>query len=399
MTTKKLLVLGLVSLSTLILISCNNEKLSPTDRKGLAQALEKYDEFSNFSEGLAKVSKDGKLGFIDKTGNEVVPCIYTFIYEDYPPIYEGFAVRIDDKSAETVKMGFIDIRGKEIVPCTYDFVMKNEDFGVYDLILIFVIKRSEEERELYGAFDKTGKEVVPCIYNSSEFYQKIEEIRKEGKYNSDKMKFKYPYQEYLFNGLATLNEKGKYEINKEAESDGSSWNFNNFSKGIENVYFSEGLAKVKWNNRDGFVDSEGYFIGKGIVENIFTSEKIGEETILPKANDSYKAEEYKNDSHSHSNNQVDLNSLASIQGYLNGKRFTSSNGTTFEYRASENALYGNGNLFGYITNWGKPRENPYNGRYFVSFNVRSPYTHTDNRFDFYPPNFLQDKENTMYKLR
>jgi len=291
METKKLLVWSLVSLSTLIVGSCSNGKLSQSERESLSHALEKYDEFSNFSEGLAKVSKDGKLGFIDKTGKEVIPCIYSFIYENYHPLYEGFAVRIDDKNTGAVNMGFIDKMGKEIVPCTYDLVMKNEDFGVDDLILIFVIKHSEDERAFYGAFDKNGKEVIPCIYSSPELQQKIDEVRKEGKYNSDKIKFKYTFKDYSSNGFASLNKEGKYDFNKEAESGGSPWNFNNFSKGIENVYFSEGLAKVNWNNRDGFIDTEGYFIGKGIVENVFASEKAGKETILPKANDFYENEE------------------------------------------------------------------------------------------------------------
>lgn len=29
-----------------------------------------------FSEGLAAVGQDGKWGYIDKTGNEVIPCVY-----------------------------------------------------------------------------------------------------------------------------------------------------------------------------------------------------------------------------------------------------------------------------------------------------------------------------------
>jgi len=195
MVTKKILIWCLVSLGTLIMSACKNDKSSSSERESLSQALAKYDEFSNFSGGLAKVSKDGKLGFIDKTGKEVIPCIYSFIYEDYNPLYEGFAVRIDDKNTGAVNMGFVDKMGKEIVPCTYDLVMKNEDFGVDDLILIFVIKHSEDERAFYGAFDKNGKEVIPCIYSSSELQQKIAEIRKEGKYNSDKIKYKYTFKE------------------------------------------------------------------------------------------------------------------------------------------------------------------------------------------------------------
>jgi hypothetical protein len=34
----------------------------------------------------------------------------------------------------------------------------------------------------------------------------------------------------------------------------------------------DGLARVRWNN----IDKDGYFIGKGIVENVFAIEKAKE---------------------------------------------------------------------------------------------------------------------------
>ena len=47
-----------------------------------------FDGVANdFSEGLASVNKDGKWGFIDKTGKVIIP----FIYEIYNPeeFHEG----------------------------------------------------------------------------------------------------------------------------------------------------------------------------------------------------------------------------------------------------------------------------------------------------------------------
>ena len=35
-----------------------------------------YDAVGMFHEGLARVLKDGKWGFIDKTGTEVISCNY-----------------------------------------------------------------------------------------------------------------------------------------------------------------------------------------------------------------------------------------------------------------------------------------------------------------------------------
>ena len=75
--------------------------------------LEIYDATDNFSEGLARVKKEGKCSFIDTTGKEVIP----FIYDEVYAFSEGLArVRKNDK------YGFINTKGEEIVPCIYDWV-------------------------------------------------------------------------------------------------------------------------------------------------------------------------------------------------------------------------------------------------------------------------------------
>lgn len=58
-----------------------------------------------FSDGLAVVKKDGKYGFIDRTGKEVIP----LIYDDAYGFYDGLAAVEKDG-----KMGYIDRTGKEI---------------------------------------------------------------------------------------------------------------------------------------------------------------------------------------------------------------------------------------------------------------------------------------------
>ena len=40
------------------------------------ELAKKYDYAWNFSEGLAGVKLNGKFGFIDNTGKQVVPCVY-----------------------------------------------------------------------------------------------------------------------------------------------------------------------------------------------------------------------------------------------------------------------------------------------------------------------------------
>ncbi|MBQ1276858.1 MAG: WG repeat-containing protein, partial [Flavobacteriales bacterium] len=65
-----------------------------------------YDLIGPFSEGLACVYKDGKWGYIDKTGREII----RFIYDSANNFSEGLAhVKKDDK------WGYIDKTGKVVI--------------------------------------------------------------------------------------------------------------------------------------------------------------------------------------------------------------------------------------------------------------------------------------------
>ena len=148
----------------------------------------KYDHDPNvawwhFNEGLARVNLNGKFGFIDKTGKEVIPLIYNDVYdfseglarvefdncdygyidktgkvvitcEDYDDVddfSEGLApVELDDQ------YGYIDKTGKEVIPCIYDYAWSFCE-GLASVKL----------NEKWGFIDKTGKEVIPCIYERS----------------------------------------------------------------------------------------------------------------------------------------------------------------------------------------------------------------------------------------
>ena len=70
-----------------------------------------YGYAYSFSEGLAKVKKDGKLGYIDKSGKTVIP----LIYNDAGPFRVGLACVQKDR-----KWGYIDKSGKTVIPFIYD---------------------------------------------------------------------------------------------------------------------------------------------------------------------------------------------------------------------------------------------------------------------------------------
>ena len=142
------------------------------DKNGREIVPPKYDGVSDFSEGLAAVSRRDKLskpdennymhiesylnGFVDTTGKVVVPLKYNYVRD-----FKGGLAKVgnydggkNENGERTGKFGFIDKTGKEIVPLIYDEVMDFDDG----------LARVKKDGK-YGFVDQTGKEVVPLVYD------------------------------------------------------------------------------------------------------------------------------------------------------------------------------------------------------------------------------------------
>jgi hypothetical protein len=94
----------------------------------------RYDEVDSFREGRAWVKLNGKYGFVDLQGNEVIPLKYDLVGE----FREGRAwVRLNGEH------GFVDEEGNEVIPLKYDdafsfqegraWVSLNRKYGFVDL--------------------------------------------------------------------------------------------------------------------------------------------------------------------------------------------------------------------------------------------------------------------------
>lgn len=140
----------------------------------------KYDlSLSTFDDGMARVKADGKIGYVDKQGREVIPCIY-----------DGHRVAYDDMLLlkKDGKWGFIGKDGKEIIPFMYDCargfsdelaaVEHNGKWGFIDkdnnCAIPFVYDYAEDFidgfavvgiDDKYGCIDIAGNMVVPCGYD------------------------------------------------------------------------------------------------------------------------------------------------------------------------------------------------------------------------------------------
>ena len=111
----------------------------------LNQELEKnYDEFEIMStEGFVKVGTNGKYGFVNTHGKEIVPCKYDKAFN----FFNGFARVVLDE-----KYGFINTNGEEIVPCIYDG-SGNFCEGIAPVLF-----------DKWGYINTNGEEVIPFKY-------------------------------------------------------------------------------------------------------------------------------------------------------------------------------------------------------------------------------------------
>ena len=209
------------------------------DKTGNIVVPFKYDRAWNFSEGLARVMKDGKRGFIDKTGKEIVPCIY----DSASGFYEGLAQVMKDG-----KRFFIDKTGREVISCEYDSA------GIF--IEGFV--RVEKEGK-WGYIDKTGREVIPSIYEDVgwSFSEGLSWVKKDGKYGyvdttgKEITSFIYDRVEPFIEGLAVVEKDGKYGYIDKTGKEVIPFIYDSA------IGFSEGLARVGKDGKSFFIDKTG----------------------------------------------------------------------------------------------------------------------------------------------
>ena len=105
-----------------------------------------YDKVDAFREGMTRVTKDGKQGYINTQGVEVITIGKYDAIEQFS--FSSITVAYLNK-----KCGLIDKTGKEITPMKYDFI-----FGFCEGLAKVKIG------ELLGFINEAGTEVIPIIY-------------------------------------------------------------------------------------------------------------------------------------------------------------------------------------------------------------------------------------------
>ena len=201
----------------------------------------KYDWHDDcICNGLIKVRLDGKYGFINKDGEEIIPCKY----EEVESVRKGMA-KVKSKEG----WGLANENGEEIIPCKY------EDVDVFFDGLALV---QSNEGWGWGFVNENGEEIIPCKYiDADDFFDGLARVHsKEGwgfvnKDGEEIIPCKYKDADAFSDGLARVHSKeGWGFINKDGEEI------------IPCKYkyadaFSYGLARVQSKEGWGFVNKDG----------------------------------------------------------------------------------------------------------------------------------------------
>jgi len=116
-------------------------------------AVQKYDKLSPFSEGLAAVCRNGKWGYINTRGEEVIPCKYVD-YDGYSSYYESTESFHEGLAAikKGDKWGYINARGEEVIPITFRASLA----GSFNEGLAVILNENETR---FTVIDKQGNTV------------------------------------------------------------------------------------------------------------------------------------------------------------------------------------------------------------------------------------------------
>ena len=224
--------------------SANERKLTPAERERIRK-FNRYSSVGYFHEGYARAEKNGKYGFVDKNGNEIIPPKYEWVGQ----FKEGVArVFTNDKA------GYVEKKGKTVIPEKYDDAWEfSQGFAK-----VMVLKKAEGKTvQHFGFVNKKGVEVVPAIYEDAQsFYEGLAAVRKDKKWGYINTKgqvlipFQYKEAQSFYDGFAQVNdEEGEpYFISKAGDR------YDNFR------HYVDGAAAVMRKGKWGFIDEAGKLI-------------------------------------------------------------------------------------------------------------------------------------------
>ena len=291
----------------------NNNSSRKENNECLINILKEH-RYIEFVNGFSRIQKDGKWGFIDKTGNQIIPCIYDSVlnfneglaavqlnnkwgainnigeliipcsYDDELFFKDGLAiVKFNNKAGyintegelqipyifdnATIfsegyacvelngKLGYINTEGRLVIPCEYeiDRYIDNPHHAVSHRYFPICIDGK------WGMLDKQGCMIIPCIYDELFPVEDNGECivtlnNKEGYINIDNeyiLPFIYDRIWKFSNGMAPVKINGECIYIDKQGIQVIPYSYE------DNYHFKDDIARVKLNGKYGYIDSNG----------------------------------------------------------------------------------------------------------------------------------------------
>lgn len=200
------------------------------------------------------IKRDGKYGFVDYLGREVIPCQLADAWN----FEDGMALVMNADSL----FGFIDNTGKEVIPCQWKEARKFSE----NLAAV------RDKNGLWGFIDRSGRLVISCQWKSTYSFKEglahVVNSNNQGGYIDKTGRVVIPCQYSVgwsfSDGMACVSyyEGGNHRCKYIDKTGNTLFYANGWDSGGE---FSEGLSSVdKWdsnyNAKHGFIDKTGRLV-------------------------------------------------------------------------------------------------------------------------------------------
>ena len=225
-----------------------NGKYGFADETGKEVIPCEYDDVSLFHEGLCGVKKGPLWGFINESGENVI----SFRYGDVDGFYDG-VWRVQSLSVMgDPRWGLIDKSGNELIGTVF------EKIGIFHEGFAYIATSNYK----YGYIDKTGKYVIPFEFDyARDFCDGLAAVKKSNKWGYiDKtgkhvIPFEFDDARNFYNGLAAVKKSNKWGyIDKTGKI------IIPFAYEEVCVFGDNGLAVVKKSGKWGYIDKTGKII-------------------------------------------------------------------------------------------------------------------------------------------
>jgi hypothetical protein len=242
------------------------------DRRGDFVVQPLYDNAGIFlREGVAAVLNNGKIGFVDTTGQVVIPFQYGWkqMWEtnlDFPYFVENRlpVIQIDTTAPSFGKVGCIDVMGQLVIGPSFDYISEFEN-GIATAVkgqkVLLIDTSGRSVMEFPPVVSKNNRSIK--FVNGYADFEDDNGRKGVIKYNgeiivSPQYSLIFPFSE----GFAAVD----FEIEDEAEWENQSGYIDTTGKLVFDRRFEiagefrEGYAPVKVNDKWGFIDRTGSFV-------------------------------------------------------------------------------------------------------------------------------------------